>query len=457
MEFNLNDIKEFPVSIYGNFEKISEVASKARVRIFYKGMNRNGSYITDTFAEELIKTLPYSPVKGIFDEESEDYTDHGEKRTQGRAYGVVMGPNDLDFAWEKHMDEDGVEREYACANVLLWTSLYSEANQIVGKSQSMELYEPSIEGSIKFINGKRCFEYTKGCFLGLQVLGENVEPCFEGSAFFSLAELYKKMLDELKNYSFNKPEELVKGEQTIMPVDKFKLSDSQKADAIFQILNAGCDLDNWECKYVILDVYEKYALVYNYELSQYEQVDYVKSDENDSVELGEHRVCYIMDITEAEKAALDLIHAANGGTYENLNENFVSVENMAEKDSKIEELNNSLSTLQVENENLKSEAEVAATKISDLEADNEALKTFKYNVEKQEKIDAISNYNELLDKEVLDKYVEDVDNFTIDTLKKELAFALVEKNPTIFTKTVEHLPKDAPTGGIEEILSKYQK
>ena len=56
---------EFPVTIYNILEQITPTLSKARVRIFYKGANRNGSYITDEFAEKLISTLPYAPVKGI--------------------------------------------------------------------------------------------------------------------------------------------------------------------------------------------------------------------------------------------------------------------------------------------------------------------------------------------------------------------------------------------------------
>ena len=95
---------EFPVSIYGKIEKFSDTISRARVRIFYKGLNRNATYITEEFAEKLIKTLSYVPVKGIFEEA--DYTDHGDKRSEGRIYGVV--PSDHNFAWEKHADEDGV-------------------------------------------------------------------------------------------------------------------------------------------------------------------------------------------------------------------------------------------------------------------------------------------------------------------------------------------------------------
>ena len=38
------------VSIYGENEKISDTLSKCRVRIFYKGLNRNRTYISEEFA-----------------------------------------------------------------------------------------------------------------------------------------------------------------------------------------------------------------------------------------------------------------------------------------------------------------------------------------------------------------------------------------------------------------------
>ena len=133
MIFDLKKFKNFEVSIYGGLEKFTDTISKARVRIFYRGLNRNGSFITDEFAEKLISTLPYSPVKGIYNEYESDYEDHGKERTEGRAYGVVMGKDDMEFAWEEHEDEDGITREYACANVLLWTALYEESKDIVGK------------------------------------------------------------------------------------------------------------------------------------------------------------------------------------------------------------------------------------------------------------------------------------------------------------------------------------
>lgn len=187
-----NIITDFPVTIYGKLEKYSDTISKGRCRIFYKYGNRNGTYITDEFAEKLLSTIPYAPVKGIYDSDEEDYTDHGERRSQGRIYGIV--PANPNITWEKHLDDDGVERTYVCVDVLLYTGLYSEANDIIGKSQSMELYRPSLKGDWKIINGKKYYVFSEGQFLGLQALGDSVEPCFEGAAFFSLYEDLKKMV-----------------------------------------------------------------------------------------------------------------------------------------------------------------------------------------------------------------------------------------------------------------------
>jgi len=91
--------------------------------------------------------------------------DHGRERTQGRIYGIV--PENPNFAWEQHIDEDGVARTYACADVLIFSALYPEAADIIGKPQSMELFADSIEGDWVYIKGRRYFKYTDGCFLGL--------------------------------------------------------------------------------------------------------------------------------------------------------------------------------------------------------------------------------------------------------------------------------------------------
>ena len=47
------NLSEFEISIFGELEPISPTLSKARCRTFYKGLNRNGGYIDDQFADKL--------------------------------------------------------------------------------------------------------------------------------------------------------------------------------------------------------------------------------------------------------------------------------------------------------------------------------------------------------------------------------------------------------------------
>ena len=451
-------IKEFPVTIYGNLKELNPVLSKARCRIFYKYENRNGTYITDEFAQKLISSLPYTPVKGIYDNFDEDYTDHGLKRDLGRIYGIV--PENPNFSWEKHLDEDEIEREYACCDVYIFTALYEEAFQIVGKSQSMELYQPSIKGDWAIINGKKLFKFEDGCFLGLQILGDDVEPCFEGAAFFTFYNDLKNAIKKLEKYSLDSN---IKGGKSEMTKLNFKLSDSQKHDAIWVLLNDKyTEEGHWEVSYTILDIYDDYALVYSYEAGSYERVYYTKNDETDSVELGARKKCYVIDITEEEKTALEALRAFNGGTYEKIDENIQEINTIKQQNSefsiKIEELNNTVSTLTTERDTSVENYNNAQAQISTLTNELETLKDYKNSVETQEKEQVIASYSELLNNEILDSYKSKISEYSSATeLDKELAYELKKTNLEVFTKTPQYLPKDTPNTGIEAILAKYKK
>ena len=451
-------IKEFPVTIYGNLKELNPVLSKARCRIFYKYENRNGTYITDEFAQKLISSLPYTPVKGIYDNFDEDYTDHGLKRDLGRIYGIV--PENPNFSWEKHLDEDEIEREYACCDVYIFTALYEEASQIVGKSQSMELYQPSIKGDWAIINGKKLFKFEDGCFLGLQILGDDVEPCFEGAAFFTFYNDLKNAIKKLERYSLDSN---IKGGKSEMTKLNFKLSDSQKHDAIWVLLNDKyTEEGHWEVSYTILDIYDDYALVYSYEAGSYERVYYTKNDETDSVELGARKKCYVIDVTEEEKTALDALRAFNGGTYEKIDENIQEINTIKQQNSefstKIEELNSTVSTLTTERDTSVENYNNAQAQISTLTNELETLKDYKNSVETQEKEQVIASYSELLNNEILDSYKSKISEYSSATeLDKELAYELKKTNLEVFTKTPQYLPKDTPNTGIEAILAKYKK
>lgn len=446
---------EFPVSVYGKLEKYNDVLSKGRCRIFYKYGNRNGTYITDEFSEKLLSTIAYAPVKGIY--EYDDFTDHGARRSEGRIYGIV--PENPHLQWEEHEDEDGVARTYACVDVLIFTALYKEASDIIGKAQSMELYEPSLQYHREIIHGQQYIVFDEGCFLGLQVLGKNVEPCFEGAAFFQLQENIEEVVKKIQEIEMT----YSKGGQKEMPQMNFKLSDSQKFDALWSLLNPNyTEEGNWTIDYAICDVYDEYALAYSYENAQYERVYYTKNDETDSVALGEKVRVYVVDVTEKEKTTLDTLRDLNGGTYELVNENLEHAQENAEKISgfelKVTELENNIATLNTEKSAVQSSYELEHQKVESLTAENEGLKQYKLSIEAEQKNAVFTEYKDKLSEEILDTYREKAAEYSVADLDKELAYELKKTNFSFYEKKDNgYLRKDVQKNGIDEILARYVK
>lgn len=430
----------FPITVFQQIDTHGPI-TRARARIFYKYKNRNGGYITDEFADKLLSTLPGSPIKGIYDESIGDYTDHGESRTEGKAYGFVPETNH-NIAYEDHLDEDGIMRTYACADVYLWTSLYEEAIDILGSAQSMELYEPSVKGEWKVIEGQRLFEYTEGSFLGLQVLGKEVEPCFEGAAFFSLLQDFPQ--DFLQSLYNSFLEFQLQGGKEVMKVT-FKLSDAQKENKIFLALN------EHDYRYYVHEVYDDCAIVFDFETESFFRVNYEKNDETDEVSLVDDlQPVFVEYLTQTEKDSLATLRAMQI-TYEASLEDFGQLEqNLEEETRKNEESVATISTLIQEKTELNSVVET-------LQEELEALNTYKKNIELAEKQAIVDKYDEYLPDDILETYSAKLEELTHVELEKELAFELVKINPTVFSRTPQALPKDTiPETGITAILGKYK-
>ena len=461
MDKEKDNVTTFSLSIYGNITDYNEVLSKARCRIFYTGANRNGTFITEEFAEKLISTLPYVPVKGIYDTMKDDYTDHGRERYEGRIYGIV--PENPNFAWEKHLDVDGVERTYACTDVYLFTGLYKqEAFDIVGKSQSMELYVDSIEGEWQYINGKRFFVFTEGRFLGLQTLGEDYEPCFEGASFYTLVDSVKALMNDLQDTNVFQKQNLG-GEKHM----NFKLSDNQKYNMIWSLLNPRFNEENdYVMDYAVCDVYDEYAVVFKFETNAYERAYYTKNDETDSLAIDKMEDCYIVDVNEEERRALEVLHVMNNNTYEKIDEVVTNLQNKVDSfSSKNEENEIAIATLQQDKERLENELEevngnytTALETIDTLTSEKNELNEFKVAAELKEKEAVIDKYVTLIDEEQINNFKEKIDEFTKEELDKELAFVLVQTKSTIFTNDESgFIPKEEPPlTGINAILEKQK-
>lgn len=435
-------------TLYTNLEPLTPTMSKGRVRIFYTGLNRNRTYISEDFANQLINSLPYTPVKGIFNKDEVDFTDHGEKSTEGKIYGLVMAePN---FAWEDHVDEDGVTRRYACADVVYYTGLYPEATLIPGDSESMEIYPATMKGEWKvWEDGLPYYHFYSGCLLGLQILGMATEPCFEGAAFYSKTEDLQCLINYVKNLQQEDDE----------PVEKtlFRLSDGEKANQISIALNPNFnEAGNWETSAVVLDVYDDYALIGDTTTGGFKRAYYTK--DGDNITLGDVVDVKIVDVTEVEYSALEAMKSA-AGSYEAINTKLEESENKIadyeqiktdfnaaqEKinslESQINEYTSSLETKDAEITSMKEAASNFEAQIvrlnsekDDLISEKESLVEFKANIEKQKKEEILNQFSEHLSDELLESFKTKIDEYSVSDFKKEVCTAAYDNDTSLFSK-----------------------
>lgn len=195
-----------------------------RARVFYTGLNRNGSYISKEFAENFINTASGCPIVGLWDYEKHDFTDHRDSDRK-RAYGFI--PEEPHFAWEEVNDYDGKTRNYATFDVVLWTKAFQEANEVITHPLSMEIDPDSISGSFMVMEGEYCFYFYTAQMLGVCVLGYDVEPCFEGAEFIGVekAKEFKRLFQIDKEQALltynNKGDTSMEEEKELTPVEEF--------------------------------------------------------------------------------------------------------------------------------------------------------------------------------------------------------------------------------------------
>ena len=202
-----------------------DIGSRLKVAVFTKQRNRNGSYITDEYANYLIASATQgdTPVVGFFDPETQTWASHTGP-TLANGYGYIEKFD----GWQPLTDTDNIIREYAVFSVVIFTKYYEEAKKIRGQHQSMELDPLSIEGDWADFDGEEYFVYTKGNMLGLCVIGAH-EPCFSVSSFFSKNddtyksqyEKFSLLLSGLKA-QVKEAEIIIKGGES--PVDNMELN-----------------------------------------------------------------------------------------------------------------------------------------------------------------------------------------------------------------------------------------
>lgn len=199
-----------PVEVL-DFVPINPLISKCQIKVCYVGdePNRNGSVITKAVAKEMAKSLPGSPIVGFYNETSGDFEGHNQiidvSNGEWKIKDTTQPYGFVDFnakVWFQKFLDDGVEHEYLMTEGYLWTGQFPEARRVIekGNNQSMELDENTLQGfwSEDDNEGPCFFIINEAIISKLCILGEDVEPCFEGSQItrvqFSFEENMQKKL-----------------------------------------------------------------------------------------------------------------------------------------------------------------------------------------------------------------------------------------------------------------------
>ena len=204
---------------------LNPLISKCQIKVCYVSdkPNRNKSIITKEVARQMANSLPGSPIVGYFSREDADFEEHNrelvitddgklEVRDTTRPYGFVdLGAK----VWfQKFIDDDKDEREYLMTEGYLWTGQYPECERATtdeGNNHSMELDEKTLNAkwSKDSKGNPEFFIINEAIISKLCILGEEYEPCFEGSTItapkiqFSFEDSFKEqlfsMMKELKD------------------------------------------------------------------------------------------------------------------------------------------------------------------------------------------------------------------------------------------------------------------
>lgn len=486
-----------------NITPVNPLISKCQIKVCYVDdkPNRNKSVITKDVATEMANSLPGSPIVGFFNENTEDFEEHnriielsnGEFRMRDntRPYGFVdLGAK----VWfQKFLDDGVVEREYLMTEGYLWTGQYPECKRVVdkGNNHSMELDEKTLNATwAKDSNGKpQFFIINKAIISKLCILGEENEPCFEGSQInvnFSFDDGFKNtlfsMMNELKEF-------MKEGGPKVFTQYAVEIGDSLWNSLWSYVETKYPGEPSSYCSiYRIEGVYEdagqKFAILQNRQDQKYYRMDFSLTDVEGFVPsdaLTEVTKSYTpaaepqfaladveafeTDYASKKKAEEeDKNNKSNSQNPDNNSEGNGNKEdpdkgepsNKSDKndngendDDKKKKKNYSLEDV-VEYTELKAQYDELQTKFAALETENNGLKEqlaplveFKNAAEKKDKEDMIAKFYMLSDEDKAD-VIQNIDKYSIDDIEAKLSVICV-RNKVSFDLDENNKPNGATT------------
>ena len=424
---------------------INPLMSSCEIKVLYIGENRNHTYISKEVATDMAKTLRGAPIVGYYKEEKEDFRDHGNQvilddegikfNCLTKPYGFVSPDAKVWFQEFEDTDDFGnvITREYLMTTGYLWTGQYEECKSAVegeGKPHSMELDGDSMDGhwETNTKTGMDFFIINDATFSKLCILGDDVEPCFEGSKISApeISTSFSKVDDNFKKTLF-----------TMMQDLQFALKGGQNMD---------------EQNNPVVETAEDAAVTVT-----------VTEEPAPSVEFAaETSATDATVVTEEAPAANDNSESVKDESNAEGNVEFTNNDSVVDapvnEETATDDMAEKYALLESENEELKNKVSELETKFSDLNTEYEKLVAFKANVENAEKDAMIAKFAMLSEEDKAD-VIANKSKYTIEDIESKLSVICVRKKVNFdsldnskinnnmsgqFTYTMSDVPTDVP-------------
>lgn len=292
----------FSIPAYlSNFSTQDDKRTIAQLKVFYVGETGDGRVFDKNFSDELIKSLPYTPVVAFYSDLKDDFIGHNMKQY---IYGIVTPDAKNGYV----TDEDGVE--WFTTEVMLYTdridNIGDVAKKIVGCAQSLEMDPGSVEYEVFKENGKTKVRFTKARLCGLSVLGSEQKPAFTGSEFFVENEDLRERFENFFSFLTNKDRgaQMDKEEILAQYVNFMKLTYGEKEKLVVDYAQEQYGESCWilvremDDAHVVFEIFDYCDCT-----SKYVKYDYSISDQG--VSLSNEKNCFMRFLTSEQIEKLE--------------------------------------------------------------------------------------------------------------------------------------------------------
>ena len=424
---------------------INPLMSSCEIKVLYLGENRNHTYISKEVATDMAKTLRGAPIVGYYKEEKEDFRDHGNQvilddegikfNCLTKPYGFVSPDAKVWFQEFEDTDDFGnvLTREYLMTTGYLWTGQYEECKSAVegeGKPHSMELDGDSMDGhwETNTKTGMDFFIINDATFSKLCILGDDIEPCFEGSKISApeVSTSFSKVDDNFKKTLF-----------TMMQDLQFALKGGQNMD---------------EQNNPVVEATEDAAAAVEPVAEPVPSVEPVAEEPATDATLVAEKA------PAADNGSEGVKDEPNNEGNTDFTNNEPVVNTSANEDPIVDENAEKYALLESENAELKNKLSELETKFSDLNTEYEKLVAFKAGIEEAEKDAMIAKFAMLSEEDKAD-VIANKSKYTVEDIESKLSVICVRKKVNFdsldnskinnnmsgqFTYTMSNVPTDVP-------------